>query len=297
MNYTAQTAYTTEKRDSRAIIYSLISYTVLIMILLFVKWSMPASPVPPFEDGIEVNLGNSEFGSGDVQPMIPGEPSASDETSYTPPKTTTSNLTNVKDIDTDDSDPDAPEINKPVNTNKSNTVSDKPVSNKKSKPNNTTVANPTPTPPTPKAVYKGGTGTGTGGNNADSYSKSNNQGVAGGNGDQGKPNGNPDSDSYTGNGGSGNSGVTIQGLTGRKFRSLPSFEDEFNESAKVAVDVKVDKAGNVIQATYQPRGSTTADAKMKEIAIQKAKQIKFNAVTSGDAEQFGTLIFNFKLKV
>jgi hypothetical protein len=88
MNYTAQTAYTTEKRDSRAIIYSLISYTVLIMILLFVKWSMPASPVPPFEDGIEVNLGNSEFGSGDVQPMIPGEPSASDETSYTPPKTT-----------------------------------------------------------------------------------------------------------------------------------------------------------------------------------------------------------------
>jgi hypothetical protein len=61
--------------------------------------------------------------------------------------------------------------------------------------------------------------------------------------------------------------------------------------------VKVDKAGNVIQATYQPRGSTTADAKMKEIAIQKAKQIKFNAVTSGDAEQFGTLIFNFKLKV
>ncbi len=60
--------------------------------------------------------------------------------------------------------------------------------------------NPTPTPPKPKAVYAGGKSSGASGNNADSYNKSTNQGVAGGKGDQGKPNGNPNSDSYTGNG-------------------------------------------------------------------------------------------------
>ncbi|MFW1568030.1 hypothetical protein ACEV9J_24020, partial [Vibrio parahaemolyticus] len=101
---------------------------------------------------------------------------------------------------------------------------------------------------------------GAGGNNADSYNKSNNQGIAGGKGDQGNPNGNPNSDSYTGNAASGNSGngVTIRnGLDGRRITKLPSFEDDFNENAKVAVDITVDGSGAVTAATINPRGTTT----------------------------------------
>jgi len=115
-------------------------------------------------------------------------------------------------------------------------------------------------------------------------------------GDQGKAGRNPDSDSYTGSGGSGNSGVSIsKGLQGRRISKLPSFQDEFNENAKVAVDIKVDGNGNVISAAFQPRGSTTSDATMRNIALQKAKQIKFSSSAGGE-ESLGTIIFNFRLK-
>ncbi|HEY2350737.1 MAG TPA: hypothetical protein VGH64_17075, partial [Puia sp.] len=83
------------------------------------------------------------------------------------------------------------------------------------------------------------------------------------------------------------------GLQGRRISSTPSFTDEFNENAKVAVDIIVDASGNVTSAEYQPKGSTTADASLKAIAIRKAHQVKFN---SGSDESNGTLIFNFKLK-
>jgi hypothetical protein len=141
--------------------------------------------------------------------------------------------------------------------------------------------------------YSGGTG--SGGNNGDTYNGVKNQGVAGGTGDQGKPNGNPNSDSYTGNGGTGNSGVTIKsGLSGRRFAKLPSFEDEFNEPAKVAVDIMVDKNGNVTSAIVNPRGTTTTNSSIRNIALRKARELKLNA--GSEDEQAGTIVFNFKLR-
>ena len=84
-----------------------------------------------------------------------------------------------------------------------------------------------------------------------------------------------------------------RGLEGRRVIRTPSFEDDFNENAKVAVDIRVDAGGNVVSAVYQPRGSTTSDGSMKAIAIRKAMQVKFN--TGGD-ESMGTIVFNFKLR-
>ncbi|MBL0884361.1 MAG: energy transducer TonB, partial [Chitinophagaceae bacterium] len=120
-------------------------------------------------------------------------------------------------------------------------------------------------------------------------------------GDQGNPNGNPNSYSYKGNAASGNGGaggtggVSIRsGLTGRSFRNIPSFEDDFNENAKVAVDVTVDKSGNVTMAVVNPRGTTTTNQNIRNIALRKARSLKMNA---GNAdEQTGTLVFDFKLK-
>ncbi|MDQ6813709.1 MAG: hypothetical protein M3040_08235, partial [Bacteroidota bacterium] len=157
------------------------------------------------------------------------------------------------------------------------------------------IANPTPAPPQPKAIYKGGTSNGAGGNGADSYNGVRNQGIAGGRGDQGSPNGNPNSDSYKGNAASGNSGVKIRsGLSGRRFTRLPSFEDDFNENAKVAVDIKVDKNGTVVSALVNPRGTTTTNGTIRSIATRKAMQLKLN--TGDEDEQTGTILFDFKLK-
>lgn len=281
------------KKNVKAGSYTAIVCAVLLVLFLFVRWSLPVLPEPPVEEGIEVNLGSSDQGLGDDQPFEPGSPAPANQPVYTPPAATPTPDDNVKDVETDDNDPDAPEIKKATVTKPDATkLPEKDVV--KSKPT-TKPAPPTPAPPVqrPKATMKGIGGTGTGGNEADSYKKGGNQGIAGGVGDQGRPGGNPDSDNYTGNGGTGKSGVSIsRGLQGRRFTSLPSFTDDFNQNAKVAIDIKVDESGKVVSATYQPRGSTTADANMKQIAVRKALQVKFNA---GSTESTGTLIFNFTL--
>ncbi len=275
---------------------------LLLFLALIISWAPPAPQPIPEDEGIEVNLGNSESGSGDVQPLIPEPPAADKEEVNTPPKTQVIAAEPTKEVETNDDDKEAPEavVPKPVKPvpkaekipEKENTAPVKP-NTQKPQP----VDNPKPVVPKPKNVYKGGDGSGKGGNNADTWNSSKNQGVAGGKGDQGKINGSPDSDSYNGNGGSGKSGVSIsKGLQGRSFRTMPSFEDEFNENAKIAVDIKVDKSGNVLSATYQPRGSTSSDAGMREIALRKARQLKLNAVSTGSDEQLGTIIFNFRLK-
>ncbi len=269
---------------------------LLLLILFLVKWSLPVVPPPPFEDGIEVNLGNSDKGFGDDQPMSPEKPAPSEQPKYSPPKVTAVAAENTKDVETDDRDEDAPAVKKPVVAKPNATKV--PVKDEAVKPKPTPaapVSNPVPAPPKPKAVFKGVTGNGAGGNEAETFKKGGNQGIAGGTGDQGKPGGDPNSTNYEGNGGSGTSGVKIsRGLSGRSIVRFPSFEDDFNENAKVAVDIKVDATGKVSSAVFQPRGSTTSNPNLKAIAIRKAMQLKLNA--SGDDEQIGTITFNFRLK-
>lgn len=282
------------RKNIKASGYTLMVCTLVLIIFLFVKWTLPNIPPPPEEEGIEVNLGNSDLGSGDDQPFLPGKPSPADDQSYTPPKLITAPVEDVKDFETDDKDEDAPVVRKPPVTRPQATkVPEKEIV--KSKPVKTPPSNdpPAPAPPKPKAVFKGVNGTGTGGNEADSYKKGGSEGIAGGRGDQGAPGGNPDSDNYKG-GGTGNSGVAIRGgLSGRRIMRTPSFEDDFNENAKIAVDIRVDPSGNVISAEYQPRGSTTSDPNLKAIALRKARQVKFNSTSE---ESSGTLQFNFRLK-
>lgn len=266
---------------------------LLLLILFFVKWVTPVMPLPPVEDGIEVNLGNSDQGMGTDQPYEPGEPAPQDQQAYTPPKAAITEHTDAKEVETDDKEEDAPVVKKPPVVKPNATkIPEKEVAKTKT-PKATQPVASVPPAPRPKAIFKGVNGTGTGGNGADTYQKGGSEGIAGGKGDQGRPGGDPNSKNYEGNGGTGHSGVSIsRGLQGRRLTSLPSFQDDFNENAKVAVDIKVDPSGKVISAVYQQRGSTTSNNNMKVIAIRKALQIKFN---SSSEESLGTLIFNFRV--
>jgi hypothetical protein len=193
----------------------------------------------------------------------------------------------------------------PVATN--NSAANKPTENtvKNTKPivNKPVVtAVPVIAPPKPKAVFKGGSSTATSGNGADSYNGVKNQGIAGGKGDQGNPNGNPNSDSYQGNAASGNggagsggNGVSIRsGLDGRRITKLPSFEDDFNENAKVVISITVDQSGNVIAAAINLKETTTTNQNIRSIALKKARGLKLNP--GKDPEQEGVLVFSFKLR-
>jgi outer membrane biosynthesis protein TonB len=248
------------------------------------------------EEGLEVNLGNNDKGLGADQPFEPGKPAPQDQARYTPPKPVVAEKEEVKDVQTNEKDPDAPEIKKPVIAKPEATKIAEKETVKKTPKKVMPVVEATPAPPKPKAVFKGVNGTGTGGNEADSYKKGGNQGIAGGQGDQGQPGGNPNSNNYKG-GGHGNSGIAIkQGLEGRYFVRTYHYEGDFNENAKVAVDVTVDKNGNVLSASYQPRGSTTSDASYKAIALESVRKSKLNVNPNGGDEQTGTVIMDFKVR-
>jgi hypothetical protein len=283
------------EKNLKATGYTAVILTLLMIVLLYVSWAMPAEVPPIVEEGLEVNLGNSDKGMGTNQPYLPGQPSAEDKEKYTPPKRAVVVKEPLKEVETDDKNKeDAPVIKKPPVTKPDATkIPDKEIVKKAVKPVKRPDPIPAPPkPPHPKAMMGKVSSTGTGGNNADDFKPGGNEGIAGGKGDQGSPGGDPNSKNYTG-GGHGNSGVTIsRGLAGRGILSSPSFTGDFNENAKVAIDVHVDENGNVTKAEYNMRGSTTSASNYIAEARQKAKLVKFN---TGPAESVGTIVFNFKV--
>jgi hypothetical protein len=70
-------------------------------------------------------------------------------------------------------------------------------------------------------------------------------------------------------------------------------EDDFNEKAKIFVDIKVNAAGAVTSASIA-KGTTTANSSLRSIALEKARQLKFPP--SSNDEETGTILFNFILK-
>ncbi|MFY7965425.1 MAG: hypothetical protein ACOVO1_11040 [Chitinophagaceae bacterium] len=269
------------EKNIKALILTLLICAIIFFLFFLVTWSLPTIPPTLVNEGIEVNLGNSETGLGNVEPQAPGEPAQ--EQNSNPAPATQQNTTN------DNVDDKGDEV---INSTPTKAVVPvvkpvAPIIKAPVKP----VINPTPKPPTPKAVFAGGTKNNSGGNNSDTYNGIKNQGIAGGNGNQGVPNGNPNSNTY-GPGG-GNGGIKIKsGLTGRKIAVMPKFEDDFNENSKVAVDIMVDATGKVTSAIVNPKGTTTTNTTNRQIAIKKAYQIKFN---SGAEEQNGTIVFDLKV--
>ncbi|HUB62569.1 MAG TPA: hypothetical protein VL978_17765 [Puia sp.] len=282
------------RKNLKATGYTAVSLSLLLVILLY-SWTLPVEAPPPVEEGIEVNLGNSDRGMGTSQPYLPGKPAAEDKEKYTPPKQAVVERQPVKDVETDDNNKeDAPVIKHPPVTRPNATrLPDKDLTTKRVRPVKQPEIMPVkPVVRHPKALMGSIAGNGNGGNDADDFKPGGNQGVAGGRGDQGAPGGDPNSNNYTG-GGNGNSGVAIsRGLTGRHIVSAPSFTGDFNENAKVAIQVHVDENGNVTSADYDLRGSTTSESNYVSEAKQKAHLVKFN---SSSGESVGTIIFNFKI--
>jgi hypothetical protein len=280
------------QKNLKATGYTAVFCTLLLIILLYASWTLPVEPPPVVEEGIEVNLGNSDKGMGTDQPYLPGKPAAEDKEKYTPPKQAVVEKEPVKNVETDDNNKeDAPVIKKAVITKPDATkLPDKEVTKKIVKPVKQPETLPAkPVVQHPKALMGTVQGTGNGGNGADDFKPGGSQGVAGGRGDQGAPGGDPNSDNYTG-GGHGNGGlVRTGGLKGLRILSMPSFTDDFNQNAKISLIVHVDGDGNVESAEYTLRGSTTSDNNLVSMAIRKVKQIKFAATGQ---EHFGGLEVN-----
>lgn len=265
----------------------------LILFILFVipmAATLKNDPVPD-EEGIEVNLGNSDIGFGDVQPLAPGDPAPVQEEQASPaPQQVEQPNDDVEKETTERDDADAPVVNKPEKktTPAKITTNTPPVA--KTKPAIQPVVNPTPAPPKPKATMSAPGGTGPGGINSDAYNNSKNQGIAGGKGDQGKPNGNPNSDNYNGNGGTGNGTKAGPRITrgDRKIIKYYSFTADL-ERATIYAIVKVSPEGKGTFVGFGP-GSTTQGSAYRNKIVEALRNIDFD---KSDHESTVTVEFKF----
>ncbi len=279
-------------KNTKAASYTVLICSVLLAIFILYTWPLQSKPIPVVQDLIEINLGNEVEGGGDIQPLVKGDPAPEIEQRNATAKSSPAKEEPAEEMKADeDDDPEAASVNKPIKPKPESKTIAKDIAVKTVKsPATAPVANPVPAPPKPKLpLYKGGNG--TGGNGAAQDNGYRNQGYKKGDGDAGSPGGK--ADSY-GNSPGGRSGVSVvRGLSGRRPTSFPSMQDEFNENAKVYVDIKVNAAGVVTSASIS-KGTTTSNASLRSIAIQKAKQLKF-PVSENDVES-GTILFNFILK-
>lgn len=113
-------------------------------------------------------------------------------------------------------------------------------------------------------------------------------------GDKGQPDGNPYATSYYGTPGSGN-GTGGYGLNGRSLVNKGKVKQECNEAGRVVVKIIVDRNGKVISATPGMKGTTNASACLLEPARKTAFMHKWNLDSNAPNQQVGFVVVNFKL--
>lgn len=228
---------------------------VVVMVLLAFGYDPPDPPIP--EEGVEVNLGDSDYGIGDD-----AQPASTAAATQVP---------SPRQVATQHAEP-TPNIG--ANTSEGNTV--KPVAEQPKVENKEPEINK-------NALFTG---------RRNQRNGNGSQGVAGGTGDQGKPDGSVNSNNYSGNG--GGNGIDFS-LAGRSNVTLPKPQYNSNQQGRVVVRIWVDQQGRVTRAEYEPKGSSTSDGTLVQQAIAAARKARFNPDASAPEEQKGTITYIFKI--
>jgi len=252
-----------QEKNIKAGVYTGLICLGLSLIFFISKFQEPApNVVPPLPEYMEVNLGNSNTGAGEIPPMSKAAPAPEKGTNKT--KVASSVASKINAV--------------------SNDANDEAIRSGKVK--NTTKNNPVPIPAKPKALmgkYAGGNG--AGGNNQDSYNNLKDQGIAGGKGDQGVENGSINGKDYTGNGGP----LVTKG--DRRVTKSYSFNGDVPPATIYAeIEVNPNGVGRFIQIT---RGSSSNDPKYKSAIKEYLTKISFN---TADHSSTVTVKFKFDLQ-
>lgn len=230
---------------------------LVVLVLLAFGYDPPDPPIP--EEGVEVNLGDSDFGQGD-DPQPVSEAAAA-QAPATPNRIATQNAEPT------------PSMN--ASQTEGNTVKPTPTEQPKEQPKEPEINK--------NALFPG---------KRNQQSGSGSQGVSTGTGDQGKRNGTPTSNNYEGNGG-GNGNYS---LAGRSSIALPRPEYNSNKQGTVVIQIWVNRDGHVVRAEYQPKGSNTSDGTLVGHALAAARKARFNPDAGAPDEQKGTITYKFEIR-
>jgi TonB family protein len=121
------------------------------------------------------------------------------------------------------------------------------------------------------------------------------EGATGGPGNQGVTTGSVDSQNRGEGSGLGIEGVSYS-LEGRGVQRLPVPKYEIQEEGRVVVEVTVDRSGKVIQATPGIKGTTILNDQLLKAARDAAMAALFEPKADAALVQKGTITYNFKLR-
>jgi TonB family protein len=269
--------------NTKALAWTVGVHAVIILLLLFISYSVPANENTIEEMGMEVNLGTDPNGSGTDQPMAMDEPSP--EVTARGGKAAGAESNETKEMETGN-EADAPVVNTPskTNINRNNNTTERKRARTTTPQQNTNTA----VQQRPRYVYSGSNG--KGGNSASTNQAGTSEGNTNGNGDRGVPGGTPGASNYEGSPGPGTGGISHT-LSGRSI-SPSRFEAEFNEGGKVVISVTVDRDGNIINK----RIKSSSSSRLNNLALQKLGQAKFSKSPNAEPQQFGEITILFKTR-
>ena len=258
----------TEEEKKSFVITSIL---FVIMFILFFYLGLTSLDPPP-ENGIAINFGTTEFGSGDIQPT---------EAIQSAPKTTAAKQAASSEDEILSQDIEEAVVMKQVKkaqpTKEVAKAEVKPKPKESPKPSKSTsdALSSLINGPKSDGKAKGGEG---------------NDNVAG---DKGSLNGDPYANSYYGSG-SGTGNGSGWGLNGRSISSRGKEVQKCNEFGTVVVQITVNRNGNVIAAKYT-KGTTNTNPCLVEPALATARKYKWQADSNAPETQIGFITVNFKL--
>jgi outer membrane biosynthesis protein TonB len=256
----------TEEEKKSFVITSIL---FVIMFVLFFYLGLTSLDPPP-ENGIAINFGTTEFGSGDIQPT---------EAIQSAPKATAAKQSASSEDEVLSQDIEEAVVMKQIKkAEPTKEIAKQEVKQKESqKPSKSTsdALSSLINGPKSDGKTKGGQG---------------NDNVAG---DKGSLNGDPYANSYYGSG-SGTGNENSWGLNGRSISSRGKEMQKCNEFGTVVVQITVNRNGNIIAAKYT-KGTTNTNPCLVEPALATARKYKWQADANAPETQIGFITVNFKL--
>ncbi|RAV30963.1 energy transducer TonB family protein [Sinomicrobium soli] len=265
---------------------------LLVALILLLFYAGLRYMDPPEENGITVNLGYTDFGSGEVQPPEPVEMAPEEKTEEEVPEEAVPEEEPApveepqEEVLTDDTE-EAPVI-QPEKEEKVKEEKPEPEPAEKEPEEK-----PEPEPPKPSKSTTDVLSKILQGEKQDGQ-ESEGEGDDDKAGDKGDPEGDPYASSYYGSPGSGTGGVGY-GLSGRSLRSRGKVQQDCNEEGRVVVRIEVDRNGNVIDAQPGVKGTTNSSPCLLEPAKKTAFMFKWNPDPDAPSRQIGFVVINFSL--
>ena len=294
-----------DKDKRRGVIGTVLVHALILVFLILVALRTPL-PLPG-EEGVEVNLGYSDQGKGNVQsdnpapakepePVVkkvvqhPADPVPVKEEIITQDIEEAPVIEEEKIIEPEpEKEIEEEPIIEEEETTPEEIVEEEPIEEiidtiviQEEAVEEIPVEEPKPVV-NKRALYTGST----------SNTEGTNQGITKGTGDQGKPHGYKESDDYTGQGGKGN-GVSFS-LGGRGSLFLETPTAKFKEQGTVVVSIWVDRDGKVKTAQVSAKGTNILDPNLRKIAVDAANNSTFVKDNSAAELQRGTITYNFIL--